>query len=277
MSFGFSQPIGSTPSLADAADAPQVAGSEVLISFNATPGVYYIAKDTSAFEALVFSFIYTGNPVFPAAGDYMRCQVLWYSSNFVFSAANLLWVDTFEVPSDQTPGFQGPNKSFVHLPVRGKVCVLQLNNPASGGANPSMNITVLGSTKPLAKSIFTSDQQFFGVTDNILMEVNSAVPVLAGAAGPWFFGGLQSGPVTVALQFTISAAVATGVILQTAFGSSAVGLPELTVTTLAIAGTYRTTVTGQYTARRPIRARLVVNAGGSTVTNYAFNIVRDEP
>jgi len=278
MAFGFGQPIGSTPSLADAADAPLLPSSEVLGSFTQVPAAYYITKDSSAFEALVFSFVYLGNPVFPAAtGDYVRIQVLWYSSDIVFSAANLLWVDTFEVSSRQTPGHTpADNKTFVHLPVRGKVCVLSFNSPATGGANPMLNVTVLGSTKPLSKSIFTSDQNQFGVTDNILLQINSAVAVGAGAAGPWFFGGLQSGPVTTALQFTVGAGAATGVILQTAFGSSAVGLPELTLTTVGIAGVYRTSATGQYTARRPIRAR-IVNNGPATVTAYNVNIVRDEP
>lgn len=276
MGFAFSQPIGSTPSLADAANAPQIPGSEILVSVTAaTPGSYYVTKDTSAFEALIFSFVYNGNAVVPATGDYMQVQVIWYSSNFAFSAANILWVDTFEIPSRFLPNFINSNRSIVHLPVRGKVAVIVFNSPASGGGNPTMDYNVLGSTSPLARSIFTSDQAFFGVTDNITLNFTDG-PILTGAAGPWFFGGLLSGPVTMSLFFTLAAATATGVIVQTAFGSSAVGLPELTLTTPALAGNYRAFMTGVYCARRPIRAR-IINNGGATITTAAVNIIRDEP
>lgn len=276
MGYAFSQPIGSTPSLADAANAPQTPGSEILMSSTAAiPGAYYITKDTSAFEALIFSFVYNGNPVVPAIGDYMQCQVIWYSSNFAFGAANILWVDTFEIPSRFLPNFINSNRSIVHLPVRGKVAVISFNTPVAGGVNPTMDWNVLGSTSPLARSIFTSDQAFFGVTDNILLDVTGGA-LASGATGPWFFGGLQSGPVTMSLFFTLAAATVTGVILQTGFGSSLVGLPELTMTTPALTGNYRTFITGVYTARRPIRARLL-NNGGSNISGYAINVVRDEP
>lgn len=280
MAFGFSQPVDASVSVADAPNAPIAPTSETLFAADAlAPSAYFVSTDTSAFKSLVFSFIFSGNPVFPANGDYCQIQMLWYSSTLTDAAHvfadNLLWVDTFEVPSRFTTGFTGPNKTFARLPVQGKVCVIAFNGGSGGAATPTLNIRVLGSNVELSKAVFGSDALNFKSTDLIVLS-RSGGPLAPGVADTQEYGGLASGPALIRYVANFAAA-GVSCRFRGFWGSDTVHGPEdIVLTSTAIGQTLSTSRLVQL-PRRPLRMFAQNTTGAGNVNSYNFHVVRDEP
>lgn len=280
VAYGFSQPVDASISLADAPNAPLTPSSEILSEADAlAPGSYFISTDTSAFKSLVFSFIFSGNAVFPVNGDYCQIQVLWYSSTLTDAthtlADNLLWVDTFEVPSKFTPNFTGPNKSFVRLPVQGKVCLIAFNGGSGGAASPTLNLRVLGSNVELSKAVFGSDALSFKSTDLIVLSRSGGV-LAPGAADTTEFGALASGPAQIRYVANFAAA-GVSCRFRGFWGSDLTHGPEDIVLTSAAVGQTLSTSRLVQLPRRPLRMFAQNITGAGNVNSYNFHVVRDEP
>lgn len=281
MAYGFSQPIGGAVSTADAPNALPSPTSEILFhGATLAPGFYLVTNDTSAFESVIITMYFNGNPAFPAAtGDFGLVEAFWYSSALVDPGGsiedNLLWVDTWEVPSRYTPGFTGPTKSFVRLPVQGKRLLISFNSGSGGAGSPSWFIRILGSRTVLGKSIFGNDRLSNKCTDLIVLSRSGGV-LTPGTADTLEFGGLASGPAQIRYVANFAAA-GVSCRFRGFWGSDPTHGPEDIVLTSAAVGQTLSTSRLVQIPRRPLLmfAQNITAAGN--VNSYNFHVVRDEP
>lgn len=266
MSYGFAQPIGSAPSTLIIPGLPDSA-----ILLNATPAVpiatpLSISTDLSAFASLVLSFSYTGNAVFPAAGDYLLCLIAWRDDS-----DRLLWTDLFELNSHLTTGLVA-HREYITLPVRGKKCSIVTD--AGSGVGVSLSILALGSTKVVTKSIFGSDSALpFYVSDGIVVAANGGVLVPAAAATA--YGGLTSGAarVSIAVSFATAAGSAR---LRGSWGSTPYGPKDIILNSTGINSTIVDSEEVML-PRRPVRYTITnIAAAGNNINNWNYNLVREE-
>lgn len=230
-------------------------------AYTLTPGAYSMG-DYRNFNSVVLSMIYTGNPVFPAAGDFMRVQFLWKDTSGLF-----LFADECELNSTYNPDF--PNKrQFVHLPVRGQWLSIAVGS-GSGGVAGTLNVSIFGSAATVSRAVFGSDQNFFNCSDNIVLAKGLGT-LGAGAISQTWFGGLCSGPVTITAEAVMGASIQ--MLFRFRYGTSQIGPPDLV---LAGAGAQSAMQT-VYVPRRPITA-FINNVAGGASGACSFNIVRDEP
>lgn len=237
------------------------AGPQPMVSRTVAPGFYSLGNYRN-FNSVILSLLYAGNPVFPLTGDFMLVQLLWFDD-----FGTILWVDEMELNSAFNPDFSN-KRHFISVPVRGPSLFVTVGS-GSGGVAGTLDIEVLGSSTVVSRSVFSSDQQFNNVTDNIVLAKGGA-GLGAGVASAIFFGGLCSGPVT--MTFTAAMGASTLMRLRTKYGTSLIGPPDIDLTG---AGTQTATLT-VYVPRRPMVV-FAQNIAGGASGNFEFNIVRDEP
>ena len=118
--------------------------------------------DTTAYQSIEFAVRYDAVAAFPAAGDWMRYQFLWYDD----TATNLLWVDTFEHISTSEPSGNFAGKfTFCNAPVKG--ARLQIVS-AIGSAASTVTYNLWGTNRAVPRFTLRQDFAAFGSTDNIL-------------------------------------------------------------------------------------------------------------
>lgn len=236
-------------------------GPQDMGHYTLEPGVHSLG-DYRNFNSVVLSMLYTGNPVFPAAGDFMQVQTLWRDP-----FDNLLFVDEFELNSTYNPDFAG-KRQVAQVPVRGQLLAVAVFG-GSGGVDGTLDLRVLGSPTVVPRPVFHSDQASYRVTDNIVLAKGGAL-LAAGAVTQLWFGGLCSGPVTITAEAVMGAS--TLMLFRFRYGTSLVGPPDLVLTGAGAQSRMQTV----YIPRRPITA-FVNNVSGGDSGAFSFNIIRDEP
>lgn len=242
--------------------APEDMGAFVL-----APGNYYVGHFGN-FNSAVLSLLYTGNPAFPATGDYMRVQLLWRAPD-----ATILWADTVELNSTHCPAFAG-KRQFLHVPVRGPWLMLAVA-AGSGGVAGTLDALVYGSRTVVSRAVFGSDQASFQSSDNIVLATSGGV-LAPGVAAATAFGALASGPATIRFAANFAAA---GVSARWRgnWGSTANGPPDLVAASTGAGSTVTVYQTGVLLPRRPIRAFVQNITGAGNVNSWNFEVIRDEP
>lgn len=271
MSYGFSQPIGAQPATQGPED---VADNRVLMNGQfVVPQSFYVAKNCESFQSITLSLRYFGINPFPAGGDFLQIQLEWFDSTGTLFLAEPL---TFEINSQYDPDFLGKN-AYVTIPVRGPSLVLVANAGSGAAPSPSLVVRAFGSNRVVTKAEFGNDQATFSCTDNIILqEIIAAATTPGTTVGP-YFAGLASGLVL----FSASVAwVTSGGPGQTrfrfGFGTSGVGWPDTFVNQAsATSGLASSTFFQAVIPRRPMTVR-VTNTGPNNMSNFNFNIIRDE-